>query len=117
MDIYSLGVALFCMRTVNYPFEKFDNENSTDLEYLGQFPAAHSSNFYLFNVDKNAYYQRFSSLDPSLSDEFKSFFNAMCCSDPAMRPSVADILVHPWLQNDVASPQELAEALLATDRS
>ena len=79
--------------------------------------AAHISNFYLFNVDKNAYYQKFSHLDPSLSDEFKSFFNAMCCYDPAMRPSVADILMHPWLQNDVASPQELADALLGINRA
>ena len=68
--------------------------------------AAHTSNFYLFNVDKTAYYQKY--VNKGFSAEFMSLFNAMCCYDPAMRPSVADILVHPWLQNDVASPEELA---------
>ena len=57
-------------------------------------------------MDKHAYYEKYVSR--GFSAEFKSLFDAMCCYDPTMRLSVADILVHPWLQNNVASPQELA---------
>ena len=65
------------MRSVTYPFEEFYDQNSTDLEFLGQFADSNSSNFYLFNVDKNAYYKKYESR--GFSDEFKSLFNAMCC--------------------------------------
>ena len=68
---------------------------------MGQFADLSSSNFYHFNVDKSAYYQKYESR--GFSDDFKSLFNVMCCYDPALRPSVADILLHPCLQNDVGN--------------
>ena len=57
----------------------------------------------------------------NLSDEFedytnfKNLFDALCNIDPDLRPEIADIICHPWLRNDVASPEEVAAAFAAVN--
>lgn len=41
-----------------------------------------------------------------LSDEFKSLIDAMLNPNPLLRPSTADIVMHPWVVNQGVTAEE-----------
>lgn len=44
----------------------------------------------------------------ALSDEFKSLIDAMLNPNPLLRPSTADILMHPWIVNQEVTAEQAA---------
>ena len=52
--------------------------------------------YQMFCIDKDAYYARYEQ-QVTLSADFKSLIDAMLNPDPLLRPSTADILMHPWI--------------------
>ena len=67
--------------------------------------------FKMFVMDKTKYWSRFAN--SGFSEELKSLLDAMLNSDPALRPSAADILTHPWMMGQMASQEQTAEELSA----
>ena len=49
--------------------------------------------------------------DGFYSDEFKSFFNSMVQPDPACRPSILELLAHPWMKGPVPTDGEVRSEL------
>ena len=98
VDIFALGVTLFTMRSVRYPFRRNDSRG----EYWKLLEE--------FIVDKTKYWSDLASL--SFSEELKSLLNAMMNYDPALRPSAADILTHPWMMGQMASQEQTAQELM-----
>lgn len=39
-----------------------------------------------------------------LSDEFKNLIDAMLNPNPLLRPTPADLLMHPWVANQTLTP-------------
>ena len=91
------------------------------LNILESMASPLDTRFGSFHLDKVGYYARMSIVSNNLSDEcenytnFKSLFDALCNIDPALRPEIADIICHPWLRDDVASPEEVAAAFVAVN--
>ena len=49
----------------------------------------------MFNIDKQMFWNAFASI--GLSTNIMSLIDAMLHPDPALRPTTADILAHPWM--------------------
>ena len=107
VDIYALGVVLFCMVTASNPFNGLDRIPS------GQTTIGADKLYQLFCTNKQTYWGRYGQLN--LSEEFKSLIDMMLNPAPAQRPSYADLIIHPWLRNALEecsleqACQELAE--------
>ena len=41
------------------------------------------------------------------SDEFKSFFIAMAQPDPKLRPTILELLAHPWMNGTTPTQEEV----------
>lgn len=106
VDMFALGVVLFTMVTQRFPFTGVANMQgrSSFLEVDQLFAE--------FCTNKQKYYQRFEG-SGVMSDELKDLLNSMMHYDASMRPSPPDIIVHPWLQSDLASPREVADEFIA----
>ena len=66
--------------------------------------------FNAFVMNKTAYWKKFARA--GISEELKSLLNAMLNYDPALRPSAADILTHPWMMGQMASQEQTAQELM-----
>lgn len=76
-DIYALGVVLFCLLFDRFPF----NETVTDdIGYL-------SENAKLSNVELS-----------HVSPECTKLIIKMLLKEPALRPTISQVLTHPWIQ-------------------
>ena len=86
------------MRSVRYPFRRNDSRG----EYWKLLEE--------FIVDKTKYWSRFAN--SGFAEELKSVLDAMLNSDPALRPSAADILTHPRMRGQMASQEQTAQELM-----
>ena len=43
------------------------------------------------------------------SEEFKDLFEKMMSFDPNLRPRYEEVVSHPWMMGDVATPAEITE--------
>lgn len=96
MDLFALGVSLFVMCTRTYPFSlahpmdpyyQFIVNNRADL-----FWKKHEQNL----IDKGI----------NLTKEFKSLITQILQLNPAMRPTLADVMAHPWVMGKTATKDE-----------
>jgi len=98
VDIFSLGVILFNMCTGNDPFNVATKQ---DKEYLDLVLMDHAHYFWQNHEKK---------INFKLSDEFKSLITSMLAYDSKRRPSLAEILNHPWIRKySVPTHQEIQE--------
>ena len=82
VDLFSLGVILFYMRVGQLPFERADPTNNGRFKRIAEFQ--------LTKV-----WAEHSALN--ISEELKDLINSMLRCDPCLRPSIVEIVGHPWL--------------------
>ena len=99
-DLFALAVILFSMRSKHQPFDKM---------------ASKKDSFYKLIVQNRAdlfwkAWEQYHTDDPNFySDEFKDLITAMIDFYPHKRPLMADIIGHPWMQGECATPEEIAQ--------
>ena len=93
-DIFSCGVILFLLVTGNLPFAK--NASANDPYYR---------NF----VDKN--YEHFWNMIElkkiNVTNDFKSLVTLMLSYDPAQRPTINEVINHPWYLSDCVTKDQM----------
>jgi len=85
-DLFAAGVTLFILMTGKAPFN-----NANPSTGLYQFIALNYPDKFWKMHDKK---QKFSM-------EFKNLINSMLAFDPTHRLSIAEILSHPWMTQDI----------------
>ena len=91
-DIFALGVILFSMVTLTTPFEAIPCLSE------GQLMIAIDRLYMRFCTEKEKFWSAYSEL--SLTTEFKALLDALLNADPNLRPSISEIINHPWFQSD-----------------
>ena len=62
-----------------------------------------------FCTEEEKFWNAYSEL--SLTTEFKALLDALLNADPFLRPSISEIINHPWFQNDCGTNDEVREEL------
>lgn len=101
VDIFAMGVVLFSMVTGSAPFQGVTQVQS------GSTVVQMDKLYELLLKDKERYFGRYQGI--TFSDDFISLICAMLHPDPLCRPTYADMVMHPWLQNDCASVDEAVQ--------
>ena len=103
VDLFAAGIILFIMITGHPPFNcakpKDPYYNMICTNRHDRFWAAHSK--------KKPNGEKF------FTEEFKSLINAMLAFDPTQRPSIAEIITHPWFEGQTSTSQEIYEEFKA----
>ena len=60
----------------------------------------------LCGADSALFWKGYKKTIPGLSDEFVNLITGMLQFNPASRPSMADVLGHPWMRGEVPSDEE-----------
>ena len=99
-DIFSLGVVLITLVTCKIGFGK----------------ASRKDPYYRLIMIKrfDKYWQVVSNQLPNLSNELKDLYLKMVCYDPENRPTIAEIMNHPWF-NDIRNLSENEKKLLEAE--
>lgn len=91
-DLFAAGVTLFILMTGKAPFN-----NANPNTGLYQFIALNYPDKFWKMHDKKQ----------KQSMEFKNLINSMLAFDPTHRLSIAEILSHPWMTQDILMGNEL----------
>lgn len=94
VDLFACGVILFSMLTGIPPFMAAEREDM----------------FYRQIMEKTTIFWKAHNSGKTkgfFSDEFKHLFSSMVAHDPKERLCLADVIGHPWLQGDIATPEEV----------
>jgi serine/threonine protein kinase len=97
-DIFSIGVILFILVTGKFPFNK---AMYNDPHYK-----------FIINDDFDSFWNhvyKSTSINLSLSEEFKSLINFLLAYDPIIRPSINEIRNHPFLLNIATRDEYVSE--------
>ena len=85
-DIFSLGVLLFKLFTNKYAFKSSKNSNNSDYRHI------RNNNTKIFKdiID--------TIIDKDFPDELKDLYIKMISLNPAKRPTIEQIMDHPWMK-------------------
>jgi serine/threonine protein kinase len=89
-DIFSCGATLFVVVTGNMPLRRASLDDDRYQYFIKNKKEKFWKNYVLTSV----------------SEEFKSLINSMLSYDPSERPSLDDILSHPWMKMEYPSYDE-----------
>lgn len=100
VDLFASGVVIFTMLSRHPPFVK---ASSTDY-YYKYFPQNKSKKFWDAHskAKEPGYY----------SADFMHFFNSLMQFEPTQRPSIQEILHHPWLQGETLSHEQVRAEMI-----
>jgi len=98
VDLFAAGILLFIFYTGRPPF---NSAKPRDTFY----------NMICTNKHERFWAQQCKmSKDPNMfSDEFKSLVSAMLAFDPTQRPSIAEIISHPWFNGPTATHEQVVQ--------
>ena len=99
-DIFATGVILFMMLNDCIPFAIADPSQCAFYRAIYQDRSEH---FW------SEHFRRKRRSDDFLSEEVKDLIISMLQPEPEMRPTIADILSHPWMQKSVPTKEEVQE--------
>ena len=105
VDTYALGVVLFALVTASTPFQAIQRVSN------GETVFAVYKLYQLFCLDKDKFYGRYQSAP--LSAEFRGLMDAMLNPNPLLRPSAADMLMHPWVTEQSVTADMAREEMRA----
>ncbi|KAL4497292.1 hypothetical protein ABPG72_011227 [Tetrahymena utriculariae] len=88
-DIFSLGVLLFMLRFNCYPFTHSNPENSQE-----------GGSFFLFSENRQQFWQLIIQNEKLEELSFLDMLNQMLQQDPQLRPSIEQLRLHPFLQQN-----------------
>jgi serine/threonine protein kinase len=99
-DLFALGVVLFTMYKLVYPF---GNENAEESNKIYKFIIEGRLDKF-WNMHRNAG-------GPEFSAELKDLIEKMLCYEPEQRLTIDQIRHHPWMQGEHASNEEIANEI------
>lgn len=94
-DIFSCGVILFVLVTGKLPFGKAMVHD----QYYKHF----------VRNDYDTYWNLMTPRLENVSNEFKSLINSLLAHDPVQRPSIDEIMNHPWMTGEQPKLEEYLE--------
>lgn len=98
VDLFAAAIILFVMVTGHPPFNK---AQPTDPQY-GLICYNHADYFWKFHSENKSNKEKF------FSEELKNLITGLLQYDPATRPQMADVLMHPWvIKDDCATLPEI----------
>jgi serine/threonine protein kinase len=97
VDLFAAAIILFIMVAQHPPFSVAD-PNDAFYKCL----AANRANYFW-----NVHCKNKPNGNDFFSKEFKEIIQGMLQLDPTHRPSIADVLAHPWMQGPTPSKQEV----------
>lgn len=99
-DLFSAGVLLFIMVARHPPFK---------------VAAMQDTRYKLFCLQNETFWKKMAMGKPEgvFSTEFKELINELLAFNPSMRPSIAEIKLHPWYNGPTMSKTEVTEELTA----
>lgn len=90
-DIFAFGVSLFVAKIIAYPWKKADPIQDDGYALLAADYGENSQKFWAQYSDR------------LLSTEFKNLIESLLAAVPSSRPTMADVLGHPWMRGEVMS--------------
>ena len=102
VDVFALGIILFIMMAQNPPFRVADKR----ADKLYQFMSMGKEKFFWKLHGRNL-----PEGEDYFSAEFRDLFEKMMRYNPQERLTIAEILQHPWYQNDACSREEAVAEL------
>ena len=95
-DCFAFGVSLFVAKIIGYPWKVPDLIKDNDYKLLAGDYGINSEEFWRS--------ENFSHV--TLSEEFKNFIENLLACLPSSRPTMADILGHEWMRQDVLTKEQ-----------
>ena len=92
VDLFAFGVTLMVARLVAYPFNQ---ACLSDEKYK-----------LLCGADSALFWKGYKKTIPGLGDDFVNLITGMLQLNPASRPSMADVLGHPWMRGETVTPEQ-----------
>ncbi len=98
-DIFSLGVILFMLRFSRNPFKTSNVCCASGMEQRGSVDQEYTSIYYKDYTAFWAYHANALALKMSeyVDPQFMDLLNSMLASEPELRPSLDEIMMHPWV--------------------
>lgn len=98
VDLFAAGVLLFIMVARHPPFK---------------VAAMQDARYKLFCFQNEVFWKKMAAGKPegTFSTEFKGLVNEMLAFNPSMRPSVAEVKLHPWYNGSVMTQEEATKEL------
>lgn len=100
VDIFNLGMILICLLTGKYKFYLIDKDERNPEKQTNKFFKAIKSG------NQEAFWAPFGEIAQHISNECKQLCFWMLSYNPENRPSIDQIINHPWLQDIVKKDEE-----------
>ena len=94
VDIFALGVSMLTLKAMTYPFDK---------------ATVQDQHYRAMQENPQLFWEQDHYKDLNLTDEFKELVSLMCKKNPMARPTMADVLGHPWMRGPVPTKEEFKE--------
>jgi len=98
VDLFALGIILFIMVAQAPPFNTAEVNKDPFYRAISQGKSAAFWRAHTKNKPNGANF---------FSEEFKNLIISMLQFDPMHRPSISELMYHPWMQSPIPTPEEI----------